>query len=391
MVWGGMQNGALTYNVFALSTLLYVGQLERVPEDVLQAEGTHVTRMFPGPGKWINRQDAWYFREAYGLAKSAQPLEVLAKAAQLRVATLGCHFERKVIQARDLRRLAQDNIFARTHELDRCISNTDHVDRVAAYHAWYEGNYCRTLCDNFRDLRSRGIHAYSIYRTLLDKGPTELEDVDVDKIRGRFQREVVIAIKAAERPQVTERIRWKLRRWRNIPYGLSGQPGRYCISIHRRLLALSKLVPPRVHAAVFHTLFNGWCTHRRMQRRRSPTNKCVFHCCENAEDSIEHYCRCKVVHRVSKHTLHMEYPSSMGLDVWALNSGWLDSSERLMGVGILIYGVYNAFNTLRYSPVTDSQQGFHCIVQHCKQGALGHAASMSFLDSRWAQPITILC
>ena len=31
----GMQYGALTYNVFALSTLLYVGQLEPIPETAL--------------------------------------------------------------------------------------------------------------------------------------------------------------------------------------------------------------------------------------------------------------------------------------------------------------------------------------------------------------------
>jgi hypothetical protein len=127
---GGMQIGALTYNTFALSTLLYVGQLERIPEEVSAAELKCVMQMFPGPGNWILPSDAWYLKESFGLAMSAQPLDALVKAAQLRVATLGCHFERKHIHARDLRRLSQDNIFARVHELHSCMKNTDHLDRI---------------------------------------------------------------------------------------------------------------------------------------------------------------------------------------------------------------------------------------------------------------------
>ncbi len=50
-VGGGMQYATLAYNVFALSTLLYVGQLECIPRDVLEQERLHVCRMFPGPGK----------------------------------------------------------------------------------------------------------------------------------------------------------------------------------------------------------------------------------------------------------------------------------------------------------------------------------------------------
>ena len=55
---GGMQYGALTYNVFALSTLLFVGQLESIPQAVLDHECLNVCRMFPGPGNWITYYDA---------------------------------------------------------------------------------------------------------------------------------------------------------------------------------------------------------------------------------------------------------------------------------------------------------------------------------------------
>ena len=86
----GMQYGALTYNVFALSTLLYVGQLEPIPEDVFRAERLNVVRMFPGPGNWLAPKDAWALQESFGLAKSAHALSIVASAAKLRVAYFGC-------------------------------------------------------------------------------------------------------------------------------------------------------------------------------------------------------------------------------------------------------------------------------------------------------------
>ena len=48
-VGGGMQYAALAYNVFALSTLLYVAQLEYVPHHVLQTERAGCENV-TGPG-----------------------------------------------------------------------------------------------------------------------------------------------------------------------------------------------------------------------------------------------------------------------------------------------------------------------------------------------------
>ena len=49
-VGGGMQYATLAYNVFAISTLLYVAQLQSIPQWVLEDERMHVLRMFPGLG-----------------------------------------------------------------------------------------------------------------------------------------------------------------------------------------------------------------------------------------------------------------------------------------------------------------------------------------------------
>ncbi len=55
-----MQLGALTYNTFAMSTLLYVAQLMRVPDKAIALERSLVTKMFPGPGHWIEPEDLWF-------------------------------------------------------------------------------------------------------------------------------------------------------------------------------------------------------------------------------------------------------------------------------------------------------------------------------------------
>lgn len=192
-----------------------------------------------------------------------------------------------------------------------------------------------------------------------------------------------MAIKKKELPDAAQRIRGKLARWHNIPFGIQGQPGSYCPMIHRRLLHLSSLVPPRIHAAVLHTIFNGWTTHRRFQKRRSPFNKCVFQCNQNAEDSLEHYCRCDVVLKVARNSFRITYPAEQALSLWALASPYVDIQDNLISVAVLQYGVYNAFNTLKHAPVKDRQQAFYCILQHCRQGVFGHAKCMQHFDSRW--------
>ena len=64
----------------------------------------------------------------------------------------------------------------------------------------------------------------------------------------------------------------------------------------RRALTVCRLLgakaPPRVAAQFWRMLFNGWCTARRFQDGDAT---CVFGC--GGEDSIEHYCRCKLVVR----------------------------------------------------------------------------------------------
>ena len=388
---GGMQYAALAYNVFAISTLLYVGRLEFLPSFVIDLERKLVLSMFPGPGNWIIPEDAWFLKEQFGFAKSAQSLACSARAAKLRVATLGCHFHTKLVTSRNLRRLDPDNIYSRWYTLRAAMRDTDHTDRIIDWANWYEHNYCKVLIENAQWLQSKGITASSICCDITASSAQHFDVKELGKIKSQFQSHALRAIKRVVAPNAVERLRYKLSRWHGIPFGISGAPGRYCLGISRRLQYLSSVVNPRVQAAVFTTLWNGWCTHRRVQRRHWASNKCVFLCKEGAEDSLEHYCRCPVVLSVASHLFHSSYPPELAMNIWALNSAWLDTPHMIRSLSLLIYGVYMAFNTLRYSRVTDTQQAFQCIAQHCKQGAFGHQECMNHLDSCWHRPVSHIC
>jgi hypothetical protein len=383
----GMQLGALTYNTFAMSTLLYVAQLMRVPDKAIELERSIVTKMFPGPGHWIEPEDLWFMHEAYGTCKSVQSLSIVAKAAKLRIATLGCHFDSKVIGPSQLRRLGQDNIFERAFLLKRTMAQSDHIDRIAFYHKWYQNNLCCNLVSNIEELKAQGINATDIINSIVKCPIRDIDDEGMQKLKSTFQSQVSKAIKSYEAPCPVQRIRYKLSRWQGTDWGISGLQRDNNVRAHRHICHLTKLVPPRIHAAVLHTLFNGWTTHRRMQKRKALTNLCVFKCNATAEDSIEHYCRCSVVQRIALRTLKIEYVPEQALNLWSLSSKGLDNDSHLISIAILQYGVYNAFNTLRNSPVNDSQQAYHCILQHCRQGVFGHPKCMKHFDSRWTESI----
>lgn len=194
------------------------------------------------------------------------------------------------------------------------------LDRLVAWKGWYQHNYCRILVENVEWLRGKGISSSTLYAEIVSHDVRWSEE-DVSKIKRDFQRTALRILKKKVAPNAIERIRWKVERWRGLPFGLYGLPGHYSPRIFRRLADLAALVAPRVHAAVFTTMWNGWCTHRRFQQRRKASNACLFLCGGGAEDAVEHYCRCPVVKRVAAHTLRFSYQDEGALTLWLLNSG----------------------------------------------------------------------
>ncbi len=108
---------------------------------------------------------------------------------------------------------------------------------------------------------------------------------------------------------------------------------------------LSKLVSPRIMAAVIHTMWNGWCTHRRFQVDNSV---CLFGCgAASNEDSIEHYVFCSVFRNFLECFLKTGH--FLAIDEFLLLShvGWDD--RELKNRDFAVCALYKAHNRMRTS------------------------------------------
>ena len=163
-----------------------------------------------------------------------------------------------------------------------------------------------------------------------------------------------------------------------VGWGLPDNLNATANRIHFNLSRLRSLVSPRVCAAVLRTLFNGWCTHHRFQRRHAATNICVFGCSRSASDSLEHYCRCPVVLQVLHRKLRVEVTPRAALRLFMLD--FSRSDDNLLRCSALInYAVYNTFNAFRAkgtirTPVVSAD----ALGQSLLNAVMGHPASEEF-------------
>ena len=82
----GLFWSARLHNTFAMSTLLFVAQLEVPPESVVRQTVEALSKMAKGPfGNWFDAKDMWTMKEAFGQQASFQCLEWAAKAAKARI------------------------------------------------------------------------------------------------------------------------------------------------------------------------------------------------------------------------------------------------------------------------------------------------------------------
>ena len=175
-------------------------------------------------------------------------------------------------------------------------------------------------------------------------------------------------------------LRKRLDRW-----PLDILPGHRVERAIKVLRSLSSSAPPRVWAAVFKTLCNGWVTARRFQSRGS----CLFGCA--AEDSIEHYARCKVV--AGFFEKHAGVCPAPGGDKLAEFLGLARSSSQLCPHlrggneqatlialrGFALYALHRSVNALRRGTIctAEAEQAFKAFLD----GAVkGHANASSLIQ-----------
>ena len=142
---------------------------------------------------------------------------------------------------------------------------------------------------------------------------------------------------------------------------------------------LARLVPPRTVAAVWSTIWNRWHTHRRHQGRDEEDDHCVFTCSCNAADSVEHYRYCPVVRRAGFNHLDLR-EAELTSRAFFLVEPELQSDEALTKVAILIYGVYRAVHTCRFTRPATPTEGYDLMCSLLQQAVQGDRRASQLLD-----------
>jgi hypothetical protein len=393
----GTQFATAAYNSLALSTLLFIAQLENPPRRVLAGEESGVRRTLGGPGKWYIPQDAFFLKERYGQSKSFGSIEIITQAAQLRT----LHSLNTGRRNRSI--LSDTSIVAMHRRLQSLINDPICLQRVVRWGSWYAGAHVTTLFHNEQRLGRQGLSLGECLSALAGGLPQPWPEEVKAKQKRELQKFVTTAIKNRTRPDPVARIRYKLnlREWLDPKatrpsdiYSAAGLiPGPHewiTRRVSNNLQKLSKLVPPRVCAAVLRFIFNGWCTAGRYQQRGRPNDRCWLGCGSTAHDKVEHYCRCQVMRNVFWTKMHVELHPSRGLACFCLATYEQFDDDTLAISALGVYAVYMSTNfyrlTYAHADLVDSQRAAQHMGQSIIQGCQGHPALTKLLDSRWRSP-----
>ena len=170
-----------------------------------------------------------------------------------------------------------------------------------------------------------------------------------------------------------------MKRW--LPH-LQGPPAVLTRRVCRRLQQLQTLTTPRVQAATWKLVWNGWCTASRFQQRSCANNRCKLGCSTTSEDSIEHYVHCPVVLKVAASRLRLR---SLCLADFLLASASM-SDELIAKMALLTYAVLRATNMYRHKSSKPSRaDAFDAVERYLRAAPVGHRGCTDMLESIWTR------
>ena len=392
----GLYFATTAYNTFISSVLMFIAQLEVPSAEVLKAEKEGLLKMTSGPHAWRLPGDLFFLKEAYGQVASFHSVTFSAQAAKERV-----------VAHHDLWRESKEGCTKFTNLISiysmhsRIVSllkgKTRFHDRAAAWGSWYNNSFIFNLANNHRELEEAGIPLQPLLDSMV--GPDGWTKEATRKSKGLIQRKILTAIKNKHIPDPQYRLRDKIMRWypkgnrdsfhpRAQPrYHLAGPPNLIARRISDTLRHLHTVVAPRVCAAVFKFLWNGWVTTARFQGREQPNCKCVLGCSSdgrpNAADAQNHYCHCPTVHKVWSNRLRTSIPLERSMYTWLLANGELADDDKLCSTALIIYSTMRAVNHYRHNGSTNRDTAAQFMQQAISQGVRGHSKSASFVNGLW--------
>ena len=359
----GLQFSARAYNVFVFSVLSFVAQLEEPPPEAFESERRALARAAPGPHRWCALADLWNLDSGFGLGFSFRSLTCYAKASQMRVAI----WESSAAGGLNL----PDKIA----RVNRAWASTEFLGRRSRWASWYHASHVLVLHRALQALSDLHLSPSSVISVLSGGALRPWTRTIHESTKSSTQRWLYARLMEPPSMWAEERVRYKLQRLM-----LPGIPRIVASRVLRRLRSLSRLVPPRVHAAVLSTIWNRWCTLRRFQVVSQTRHSCLLGCI-SGEDSIEHSLRCPVLLEVARRRLNL-YLS--GSDSWAAfflasEGSGIDSESTLARLALLVYAVYRTTNAARNCGKLSQETARRAIHEAIYEGARGHARASHFV------------
>ena len=264
----------------------------------------------------------------------------------------------------------------RRHRLRAWVQASVYITRLARWRSWFESAAVETLPAVVEHLTAQGIGPAAAEAALSRNTPRPWPQAVAKTVQSGIQRWISGRLEEPPAGWAETRMRSKLARWR-----LSGFPRVHATRALAALRSLQSLVTPRVQAAVLSTLYNRWVTDRRFQRGRG---SCRLGC--TADDSIEHYLRCEVVHSFAHRRLGLRLSREERWEVLLFvraPSEHGHSSRLLQKLSILIYAVYRVVNALRHCHPLPPEELDRALQQAVTEAVRGHRQSSLAASFLW--------
>ena len=368
--WGAAGSGlyltSVAYTSYIASVLGSLGQLDEMPSDRWAAvEEAAFQKLIPGASQWAAPADFRHLK-TLGFPRSFPDMPIRHLASRLRVV----HFEAAAMGGLRVRR--------RAAALREIRLRSDQVVTAGIWASWFDRCFILQLDAAYEECRRRGVSLASVEATIFgQRAARPLTRADDRRLRRDFQRTASTALMASDQSNLDARVRHKTDRWQ-VPI----LPRHRADHARHFLKVIGSRVPPRVWAASWRAVWNGWATARRTQGRRGLPG-CAFCCSETAPDSIEHYSSCRVVHEVTAADLQcprLPTPEARLANFLGLDFGPTSAPDRAVAVALRAAAVYKVQCMCSHGTLRRGPAAAEALRQAIREAVRGHRSAAQVYD-----------
>lgn len=319
----GVHHAIRIYNIYIITTLLFVAQVEALPEHLRDLEAQAFRRLAPGAGDWIA---PWDLQRGHDLGLSAElrPLRDTCFATMAR------------LRAREAE--TEPHYWVdRAVALRRALAASPHWDRLHVWEKWFK-LHIPTVVENqwptFSTRRSGTSYGFQRPPSTLGRSRAPGKAFR----RGYFAAFVVNTGTMSRTAYVNDKTDSKCPEC----------PATWLVERSGTSNVCGARLPRECRLQFSAPFWNRWTTDTRMRSvRPGAPNRCLLGCNCPQSDKIEHYLRCPAIQQWMDTRLAMDLPDQTSLEEWMLTRPL--SRLRLQQLSVTMYCAYRLINHLRHT------------------------------------------